>query len=372
MRFKMNKSKRYLPFLAAALLVLVSCQSLQKDILLSVDEGGSASAVSELEDIIVPLDREAGPNELRAARAKVQELETRSVGDNLYKALLAAWSGRLYLLEGRPLEAERQAALSRSLSPGNIQALILSIRLERDVEKRLAIINDAARVETSSGELNIELGRTLLELRQFSEAVAAFDTAFAQLKKEVYESAYRGDRERAWEFRNLGSGLSNATANILAKPALTWRDALYLTAQETDILNFITAGKNRSEEELFRELSALLFIPPAQDTELSEWPARASLAINDTMQRTGAAWFLWRLYAELRHDRSLLSRRSTQYRSSGRSSPIPDVPLNSVYFDAVLGCIEREIMTLPDGRNFQSGGSVRGAAFYDMLKKVQP
>ncbi|MDR1178121.1 MAG: hypothetical protein LBK64_04770, partial [Spirochaetaceae bacterium] len=70
--------------------------------------------------------------------------------------------------------------------------------------------------------------------------------------------------------------------------------------------------------------------------------------------------------------RSLLSRRSSQYRAGGRNSPIPDVPLDSVFFDAVLGCIEREIMALPDGRNFQGSESIRGAAFYDMLKKVQP
>ncbi|MDR1430166.1 MAG: hypothetical protein LBI85_07725 [Spirochaetaceae bacterium] len=361
----MNKLNLMFTCLAAFLLSLASCQSMQKDLLLSTAEGG-ASDLAELENLIVALDREAGQNELRAARARVQEFEGRSIGDNLYKAFLAAWSGRLYLLEGRPLEAERQAGLSRSLAPGNIQALILSIRLERDTEKRLAMIRDALRIE-SSGELNIELGRTLLELRQFPEAVAAFDTAFAQLKLEVYESAYRGDRERAWEFRNLDSGLSNAAADILAKPAISWRDALYLAGKETEILNFITAGKDRNEEELFRELKDMLFIPPAQDAQTGPAPA-----VNDAMQRSGAAWFLWHLYAELRHDRNLLSRRSNQYRSGGRNSPIPDVPLDSVYFDAVLGCIEREIMALPDGRNFRGGEGIRGAAFYDMLKKVQP
>ncbi|MDR1211507.1 MAG: hypothetical protein LBK40_04665, partial [Spirochaetaceae bacterium] len=301
----MNKSSLYPACLAAALLALVSCQSLQKDLLLSTAEG--ASDLAELENAIVALDREAGQSEIRAARAKVQEFEGRAVGDNLYRALVAAWSGRLYLLEGRPLEAERQAGISRSLAPGNIQALVLSIRLERDAEKRLAMINDALRLEAGSGELGIELGRSLLELRQFPEAVAAFDTAFARLNQEVYEAVYRGDRERAWEFRNIGSGLSSAAGAILAKPALSWRDALYLAGQETEILNFITAGKTRSEEELFRELRNMLFIPPAQDTRASEWPASANLTVNDTLQRAGAAWFLWRLYAELRNDRSLLS-----------------------------------------------------------------
>jgi hypothetical protein len=37
----------------------------------------------------------------------------------------------------------------------------------------------------------------------------------------------------------------------------------------------------------------------------------------------------------------------------------------------VLGCIEREFMSLPDGRNFNGGGTITGAEFLMLLKKLE-
>jgi tetratricopeptide (TPR) repeat protein len=361
-------SKLFPAFAALLVFALFSCQSIQKDLLLSTAETGDTG---EIENTIVPLDRHADRDSLRTARQKVEELEARGIGDNHVKGLLAAWSGRLSLLEGKPLEAERLLALSRSFSPGNIQALVLSIRLQSDAEKRLSQINEALALEPASGELSIELGRVLLELRQYPEAVAAFDSAFARLDSEVYRTTYQDDRDRAWEFRNLPV-ISDAAARTLDKASLTWKDVLSLTSQETDLLRFITAGRNWSEEELFRRLLAGNFIPQAQRVESQEWTAEDKAAIGDTVLRSGAAWYLWHLYAEVRNDRSLLARYSSRYRTGGRDSPIQDVPVNSIFFDPILGCIERELMALPDGRNFNGSAVIRGAAFYDMLKRIQP
>jgi hypothetical protein len=51
-------------------------------------------------------------------------------------------------------------------------------------------------------------------------------------------------------------------------------------------------------------------------------------------------------------------------------SPIPDIPVESVFFDSVLGCVEREIMSLPDGKRFSPQERIRGTAFHAMLLKA--
>jgi hypothetical protein len=51
-------------------------------------------------------------------------------------------------------------------------------------------------------------------------------------------------------------------------------------------------------------------------------------------------------------------------------SPVGDLPMDSPFFDSILGCVEWEFMNLPDGRNFFPEERIRGSAFLDMLKKL--
>jgi hypothetical protein len=170
--------------------------------------------------------------------------------------------------------------------------------------------------------------------------------------------------------RNILPGAEAATSEIVQRPAVSWQDVIQLTKTETRLLAFLTAGREWSNEELFSRLAERSFIPSAQDVTLTEMPA-GTPAISGLVLRSGAAWFLWRLVAENRSDKTLLTRYSTRYRNARNpASPIPDIPLESVFFDSALGCVEREIMTLPDGRIFAPGENIRGAAFLNMLGKA--
>jgi hypothetical protein len=88
--------------------------------------------------------------------------------------------------------------------------------------------------------------------------------------------------------------------------------------------------------------------------------------LRTTLLRGGAAWYLWHLLAENR-GRALLVRYSSRYPDR---SPIPDLERHSAFFDSVLGCVERQFMALPDGRNFQAVLPVSGSDFLAMLKKL--
>jgi tetratricopeptide (TPR) repeat protein len=373
----------------ALALLLLSCQSIGKDIRLDTQEEVKLGNLAELEQAIVTLDGSgsgggSARDRIGAARRRIAELEKAPSADTAYSAALAAWSGRLYILEGKTAEAARQLKNSQSLSPGNIQSLILSFRLEGDPQKRLALIDREIQIEGTAGGtallpeaasspaalLQIERGRVLLELRRYGEAAGAFDTAFAGGLAPVYRETYTESRSLAWELRNALPGTEDKTMELLERGGIRWIDLIELAKTETDLLRFLTAGRDVPQVELFNRLLERSFIPYTQDITLDEWPA-AKPQMEAAVFRSGAAWFLWRLYAEGRADRGLLSRYSSRYsRMTSPQSPIADLPLLSPFFDSILGVVESELMFLPDGRNFHPAEPVRGAEMLTMLRKV--
>jgi tetratricopeptide (TPR) repeat protein len=366
-------------FLVCCAALLIGCQSMQKDLMINSPQSALELNLVELEKMIVALDgidtgaRQTG---LAAARSFIGDLENEAAADTDYAGRLAAWSGRLAILEGRYSEALRLQRSSQSLSPGNIPSTVLSLRLEGDparrlelIDKELELIGQGASFASGQGELQIEKGRTLLDLRRYSAAAGAFDTAFAAGLDPIYREAYSAQRNRAWELRNTEA--TERALDILERGGMTWKDCIALTKNETQLLRFLSAGRDLPETELFDRLLERSFIPYTQDITRYEWP-RARPRIEDAVLRSGAAWYIWRLYAEARADRGLLSRYSARYSGGGTPrSPIADLPPLSPFFDSILGCVENEYLSLPDGRNFKPDDPVRGAELLAILKRIQ-
>ena len=352
-------------------IMLIGCRTLQRDLLLSSAGETAYRDLAELEETVTRLDGEgADVEELAEARRQVAALEG-TVADPAYEALLAAWSGRLYLMAGRTGDAQREYRKSQSLWPSNIPSQVLSFRLERDLSRRHAMIEASLETESAYGELLIERGRVLFYLNRFSEAVAAFDSAFVLLAaKPYYEEAYRVFRDKAWELKDLKDDAGSRTVELARREEITWRDLIEMTKNETSLLRFITAGRDVPVETLFDQLLDRAFIPFTQDTALIEWP-EAKPSSSEIVERSGAAWYLWRLYAENRANRGLLTRYSTRIANNPNAqSPIPDLDILSPFLDSILGCVESEFMSLPDGRNFIPGEPVKGSEFLLMLKKL--
>ena len=364
--------------LVLALVFFSACQSVQKDLLISSPREQLELSLAELERVVVALDRPLADRvrqaEIADARRMLTGMEKEAAADTDYAGKLAAWSGRLAVLEGRYSEAQRQ--YRQSQSPGNIPSIILGIRLEGDGGKRLELIDRELALagprtgsfSAGTGELYVERARALLEQQHFGEAAGAFDTAFASGLDNVYAETYRDARDRAWELRNAeGHG---GTLAILERGGLNWKDCVSLAKNETQLLRFLTAGRDVSETELFNRLLDRSFIPYTQEVGLGEWP-QVKPRPEDPVFRSGAAWLLWRLYAEARGDRGLLTRYSARYATGGNPrSPIADLPPLSPFFDSILGCVETEFLSLPDGRNFYPAEPVRAAEFLGILKKM--
>ena len=368
----MGKNRNTAAFLLVFFcLMLFNCQSMQKDIILSSAGEKAYSELAGVEETIVRLDGSGATREdIAMARQKIVALED-SAADSQFQALLAAWSGRLYLMEGKSQEAQREYRKSENLSPRNLPSLLLSFRLERNITGRLVMIDGALSDEGPLGELLIERGRVLFDLNRFSESVAAFDTAFVTLgEKDYYEEAYRLFRNKAWELRDLELARSGRTMEIGQQGEITWKDLVEITRSETAFLRFITAGRDWPPETIFTQLLDRSFIPLTQNAELTEWPY-SKPSSGEIVLRSGAAWFLWYLNAENKANRGLLTRYSSRFANTPNArSPIPDINIRSPFIDSILGCVESEFMSLPDGRNFLPNERVKGADYLSWLRKL--
>ena len=358
--------------LFAAFIALSGCQTLQNDIPLPEPGNGGLvvyGGLLELEEVIIRLDGSgANRDDLANARRQADSLEG-SADSPAFEAFLAAWSGRLFLMEGRTSDARWEEQRSHSLLPNNIPAQMLSFRLEQDIAKRLSLIDESLQTKSSSGELLAERGRALFDLSRFAESVAAFDSAFALLaEKPFYEEAYRVFHNKARELKDMRQGAANRAMDIARQEEITWRDLIEITRSETNLLRFITAGRDWPLEALFIQLLDRAFIPHTQDTRAAEWPVSRPPS-SELVLRSGAAWFLWHLNAENRANRGLLTRYSSRF-GSNLNARIPDLDIQSPFLDSILGCVESEFMPLPDGRNFIPHQRVRGQDFLDMLRRL--
>jgi tetratricopeptide (TPR) repeat protein len=363
--------KKIIPIFAAALIAISSCQSVQKDVVLSSAGEKTRGELTEIEELIVRMDGGgAGREGIAAARQKIAAMQG-TVADNNFEAALSAWSGRLYLMEGKNSDAQREQRKSQNLSPRNLPLQILNFRMERNLTQRLSMIESSLAAEGPLGELMIERGRVLFDLNRLSEAVAAFDTAFVTLEeKRFYEEAYAVFRDKAWELRDLEYSTGNRTAEIARQGDIAWKDLIEITKSETDLLRFITAGRDLPSETIFAQLLERSFIPIIQDAARTEWPYTKPSS-SEIVLRSGAAWFLWHLYAENRANRGLLTRYSSRYANTPNSrSPIGDLDIRSPFLDSVLGCVESEFMSLPDGRNFLPNERIKAPEFLSMIKKL--
>jgi len=300
-------------------------------------------------------------------------MEKEATADPDYSGKLMAWSGRLAILEGKYSEASRLYKQSVSVSPGTIPAVVLSVRLEGDPAKKLEIIEkELALLNQKSlglGELNIERGHALSDLKRFSEAVGAFDIAFSSGLNKVYKDSYGQERDRAWELRNT-SGVNADSLNTLGRESITWNDCISLAKNETQLLRFMTGGKTITDAEIFTRLVDRSFIPFTQDVTETQWSLTRPKS-DEVVTRAGAAFFIWHLYAEARADRGMLSRYSARYATGANPrSPIADTPALSPFFDSIIGCVETELLSLPDGKNFRPTQFIKGAELLTVLKKI--
>jgi tetratricopeptide (TPR) repeat protein len=174
------------------------------------------ASLQKLEDLVIPLEAmggvEARKNEalLIQAREAVIQTEKEADTDDEYRGQIAAWSGRLAILEGRYSEARLLYRQSMTMCPGYVPMSVLGIRLAGDPALRLELVErelllaDSQRQSPGYGEMHIEKARSLLDMNRYGEAVSAFTTAFESRLAPIYRQSYQKDMDRAIELQGSG------------------------------------------------------------------------------------------------------------------------------------------------------------------------
>ncbi|MBN2509749.1 MAG: hypothetical protein JXB03_05705 [Spirochaetales bacterium] len=339
---------------------LFSCATLQEDQMVNTADDILETELEELEKLIIPLDMDPSSGNLAKARAFTDELESRPVQDTVFIARLAAWSGRLFVLENKPKEARDRLETALSLSPGEPAAAVLQSRLTADPAQKITDLETAGRLSGDPGLIILEKALVHYAAGSYREAVAGFDESL-QMLPSYYAQTYGSLRDQAWNLVNLDEETSPAAAELAGKSEITWAEALDLTQESTSLLDFLTGGDTWQTAKIFPAVMGRGLLPAPEVMELSP---------QTRVVRGTAAWFLWHLNSVYRAQPGLLIMYSSVMFAED-ASPIDDVPITAPWFDSVLGCVEWEFMTLADGKNFIPWQAVSGSDFYQMLKSLE-
>jgi tetratricopeptide (TPR) repeat protein len=305
------------------------------------------------------LDLRLAPDEARlsALRAELERAAARPGQSRLAQARLEGLRAEAALLAADRSAARNLAEAAARLSVEAEELWLARAALEADPARRLAVLDQGLARSENNLRLLCERGRELLKAGRYAEAAQDLDEGLRGLDP-AYLKLYGADRDRAFSLaqaaREGGDPVVVARPETLEGP-LTVRDMVERAFRETRLLGSLSSAPNPTYAASLPTLkgAGLLLNPEA--------------APEAGAPRKAVAFFLWGLIARTEHDPTLLTR----YRHRYSFSPVPDVEAQEPWFDAVLGVVERELMDLPDGVNFQPDQPVGGLEYLSILQRLQ-
>jgi len=354
--------------LAAALAIaalgaslLAGCASVQRDVLVGTAAEADFARLSALADEAASLrsgsadGKTVDASALAAARSEAASLKASQPLNESYRARLAAIAGDLALLASDRPSAQAALAEAEAARADEERVYLLRSRLARkEADAEAALVSGIAKAPTNA-LLKAELGALRCRQGRYREAIAALDEALPRLG-EAERSLYQPFRDLALSLKDAEDAPKEAAAYAASDPVSLL--GLAVIAQEsTDMLDYLTGAKSWAPGPLFSRLAGSGFFGPE--------PVKSS----DPATRARAAFLLWSLVAAREEDKTLLGAYSKRY-PAGTLGPVPDAPPGSWFFDAALGCVEREILSLPDGIHFRPDDTVSGAEALKAARKA--
>ena len=335
---------------------VISCASVQTDIQYS----GNESAIKEqaLADIEAALVMQRGaPNTERLGhiRAEINALLQAPSTDSSYLARLYALAADAALLLRQPSEARTQLALAKRYSEYDEYVQLVTARLIAEPEKRLAYLEERITQEPAAYRLKAEAGSLFFAAKDYRNALAAFDASLSFLP-DAYQQYYRPQREQCVQLYTVDSAsVTESSEKILQANPISLVEMAALTQDSTNALDFITGTAVWRPPLLAKTLQQAGWYHPDRDV------------LKDSASKKDAALFLWRLING--SDEQRLTQY-TRYYTNKRRLPIPDVLMDGIYFDAIVGSVEEDVVPLADGKHFEPDTPVSGLEFYRWLLKA--
>ncbi|HZK19653.1 MAG TPA: hypothetical protein VFC68_02895 [Treponemataceae bacterium] len=252
---------------------------------------------------------------------------------------------------------------AKKINPGDPHALVVEHRLEDtfSLDKKLLISDDSVPIIVEKAIFYYKNG-------SYAESAALFDKAFLAADK-AYIEAYGPIRDTAWSLKDVQSSENEKSSlSLLNEKELTAKNMVFLIYEYSEILQNVIGARAKNKNEVYGQLINLhLFTPVSIDSFYKNHKVQPEKSIS----RIECARFLWNLYILKKGMHSEATMYSIAYRNNNFSqTPIPDVSVKSPDFDAVLGCIENELMELPDGINFYPYKKVSSLELLDWIKKL--
>ena len=203
----------------------------------------------------------------------------------------------------------------------------------------------------------------MFSVSDFSSALAAFDSAFINLP-DYYRESYSYVRNLCWSLKDGVKTDDTGINKALNSSGITIEDLILITSSQSDLLEPVTGGKALSTQELIRMADAAGFF------DNQETMGKGKSEYTGKISRKLCARFLWNLYVRNMGDSTLFTRYYNRYEKYGKS-PLEDVDLENPDFNGIIGCVEKEIMTVPEGTRFYPDGVVPGGDFLGWIKNLE-
>ncbi|UTC78319.1 hypothetical protein E4O04_10015 [Treponema sp. OMZ 799] len=348
--------KKYLFLVLLVPVLFVSCSTMQKDSIYSTTS--SQDNIRNIENIevnIVRQYRENNQEKILQIKQDLNSLLAVPSSDRSYLALVYALYSDYFLLVRDRSSAKRMLKTAESYNPHEEYVHLVKSRLTEGLEDKRDYLISMIKLNPRAYRLQSELGFVYYLLEDYTRALVAFDASLDFLHEE-YGLLYGEKREYCRKFYRVDSDLKNSTAQILTKTKISLIDMTTLTQDNTHALDAITGTAFWRPAMLADRLKA------------AGWYDDSVNLSKGTATRKDAALFLWHLL--IGNDNEALTQYSRQYVYSGKSSPIQDVAIDGVFFDAIIGTVEEDVIPLVDGRLFLPEGEVSGLDFYEWLKKA--
>ena len=333
-----------------------SCASIQTDIRYSGAVGSAREKALETLEAAIVLQRiQRNEEQLKRIRTDIESLLQEPSTDSSYLARLYALSADVSLLQQQPNEARKRITAAKQQNEYDEYVQLVSARLISDPKKRKSYLEERLVQNPTYYRLQAELGSLYFAAKDYRNALAAFDASLSFLSAE-YQRLYGEQREQSLQLYTLdGASIRKSSEKIVQSSHLSLVEMAILTQDSTNALDFITGTAEWKPPLLAEYLQKNGWYHPKQDV------------LKALCSKKDAALFLWCLIVG---NDEIRLKKYTRYYTNKRRLPIPDVLMDGVYFDAIVGTVEEDILPLSDGKNFEPDKPVSGMEFYRWLLKA--
>lgn len=372
------KLKNLIVFSFLFVFIICGCASLQKDIVVSSDSFVQTEDVYIIEEKVIEFDVRnilsgdvsSNPDLYKKADLLIKEIENSIIDSGVNKneqARLVSLEGIVCLLQGKKYTAKELYAKAQEINKGDSYTEILGFRLGL-----ITSLEDENLISRSNQNalLELEIAIDSFKKGEYTKSVAYFDSSFIGLP-DFYKTYYEEIRQKAWDLRNNSELTEDKKIlSVLNKSEITVGQMIMISQDLSDVLYFVTGGKKYSEIELFNFLNSAGYFNSAFDKNTKK-NLKDSVKRTAVVDRAFCARFLWNVYCAKRNLLNQKTKYSKLYAGKIKKSPVLDVDFSNEDFDAILGVVENEIMSLKDGRNFGLHENVSASEFSSYLQKLK-